>query len=110
MTLPNANDAYIPISKLREYLLSPTHPEGGPKSVFFELMGFTQANIADLEKILLSIALNEKVVTHFEFAFGDKYVIDGKLSRIDGTEIPLRTVWIIDPGETAPRFITAYPL
>jgi hypothetical protein len=110
MKLPHFEKAYVPQAKLREYLLSPSHPEGGPKSVFFEMMGYSQQNIPELESALIDIALSEQVVYHFEFSFGNKYVVDGRLPRKNGTEIPLRTVWVIDKGETAPRFITAYPI
>lgn len=110
MKLPNSFHAYIPEAKLREYLLSPTHPEGGPKSVFFHAMGYTEDNILELETALLVIAMNGEVTDHYEFEFGRKYVVEGNLRRVGGTQIPLRTVWVIDSGEQAPRFITAYPL
>lgn len=110
MNLPNCSEAFVPIAKLRDYLLSPSHPEGGPKSVIFEIMGYTLHNISELESALLSIAHEGEVVSSNELPFGNKYIVDGKLPRQQGTEILLRTVWIIDRGETAPRFITAYPL
>ena len=110
MKLPNSDTAYVPEPKLMEYLLSPSHPEGGPKSVLFGSAGYSQANSEALEEVLLRIAHNEEVIKHFHFEFGDKYVVDGALPREHGTEIPLRTVWVIDEGSDAPRFVTAYPL
>jgi hypothetical protein len=110
MKLPNSHSAYIPQAKLRDYLLSSSHPEGGPKSAFFEIAGFSLKNVEALEKALLAIAANEEVVFQFEFPFGNKYIIDGKLPSNQGTEIPLRTVWVIDIGENTPCFVTAYPL
>jgi hypothetical protein len=110
MKLPNYKDAYIPVEKLRDYLLSESHPEGGPKAAFFELIGYSKVRVVELEAALLSIAYTEEVTTHFQFTFGNKYIIDGSLPRKSGTDIPFRTVWVINSDETAPRFVTGYPL
>jgi len=40
--LPNADQAFIDPAKLRDYLLSPTHPVGRFKAPFFAAMGYTQ--------------------------------------------------------------------
>ncbi len=56
MKLPNSDRAYVPEPKLMEYLLSHSHPEGGPKSVLFESAGYTQANSEELGAILLNCA------------------------------------------------------
>ena len=38
--LPNADRAIVPERKITAYLLCHTHPNGGPKAVFFERFGF----------------------------------------------------------------------
>jgi hypothetical protein len=40
---------------------------------------------------------------------GDKYIIEGVLETPRGTSPRIRTVWILETGETHPRFVTAYP-
>jgi hypothetical protein len=79
MRLPNGEQAFIPIEKLSGYLLSETHPTGQSKARFFRALGFT-AEHADV----LIVAP-------------------------DGRQVLVQTVWIIEPGESRPRFVTAYP-
>lgn len=40
MKVPNFEKAFVPESKLAEYLLNPDHPDGGPKARFFMQVGF----------------------------------------------------------------------
>jgi len=43
MSMPNARAATIDREKVEDYLLSPTHPIGGPKARFFFSVGFNDA-------------------------------------------------------------------
>ena len=45
MKLPNKEHAFIPESKIKEYLLSDSHPTGRSKSKFFTMFGFDETNI-----------------------------------------------------------------
>lgn len=45
-----------------------------------------------------------------ETPFGTRYVIEGPLIAPNGRELQIRTVWFIEEGSRAPRFVTAYPL
>jgi hypothetical protein len=45
-----------------------------------------------------------------ESAFGTKYIIDGEIETPDGRNPYIRTVWIIEDGESIPSFITAHKL
>jgi hypothetical protein len=47
--LPNAENAVIDPEKLRDYLLSPLHPVGRFKAVFFSSFGYTQENWRQFE-------------------------------------------------------------
>ena len=42
-------------------------------------------------------------------AYGTKYVIVGAIESPLGRMVTILTVWIIDSGTTAPRFVTARP-
>lgn len=109
MKLPNNENAYIPSSKLKGYLLSETHAAGRSKAKFLRAFGFNDANIELLERGLFTIAQTQEVNDVVDSPHGTKYVIDGSLQTPVGTTIRLRTVWIIDKGLDRPRFVTAIP-
>lgn len=62
MKLPNRENAYIPSSKLSDYLLSKTHPIEKWKGRLFRAHGFNETNVDLLEKSLISIANYEEWV------------------------------------------------
>lgn len=109
MKLPNGNHAYIPPEKLRDYLLSPTHPVGRTKARFFQSLGFTSANTAALEQQLQRIAEAEDVSDTIPTPYGVKYVVFGSVLGDTGRSALLATVWIIEPDDDRPRLVTAYP-
>jgi hypothetical protein len=41
--------------------------------------------------------------------YGEKYLVTGNLRGPTGRSAEILAVWIILPGEDAPRFVTAYP-
>src|SRR3990170_3092295 len=110
MRLPNAENAWVDQSKLRDYLLSEAHPVGRSKARFFRETGFHEENMATLEQALLQISRTEEVATTATSAHGVKYVVDGSLVTPSGRTVRLRTVWIVDAGRDRARFVTAYPL
>ena len=110
MKLPDKEKAYIPLLKIRDYLLSETHPIGKSKAKFLRSMGFNETNIDLLKQGLLNIARMGDVKEEVSSIHGVKYVIDGLLQTPRGEEVKVRTIWIIDKGQTRPRFITTYPI
>jgi hypothetical protein len=44
MKLPFAENALVDAEKVRDYLLSPLHPVGRFRAVFFAGLGYTQEN------------------------------------------------------------------
>lgn len=109
MQLPNRINAFIQLSKLTGYLLLETHPEGGSKAKFFRALGFNEMNLAVLESELLAIARKLPVNKVVKTEHGSKYVMIGSISTPVGQSVTILTVWIIDEGESAPRFVTARP-
>ena len=109
MRLPNAELARIDREKLTSYLLSFTHPVGRSKARFFGELGFAESNVEELEEALLSIAQSGEVVETLSSEYGRKYVVDGTIRGSAGIDAHLRTIWIIESGESRPRFVTAYP-
>jgi len=109
MRLPNSEEAYIPPAKLHDYLLSLSHSGGKGKAKFFREFGFDEATVGLLEYGLLAIAREGEIDHQTKTSFGAKYVVDGSLLTPIGMTVNVRTVWIVEIGEMAPRFVTAYP-
>ena len=106
--LPNIDKAAISSDKLRDYLLSRSHPIGRFKAAFFNKLGFNADNWEIMEEALRSVLKGdalEKDVTEY----GNKYEIRGVITGPSGLSVEIVTVWIILKGEDHPRFITAYP-
>ncbi|MDO9318039.1 MAG: DUF4926 domain-containing protein [Gammaproteobacteria bacterium] len=57
--LSNADKARVDKSKITEYLLSPSHPDGWSKAKFFSSLGFT--NLNEDEK-MISISEHDRIV------------------------------------------------
>jgi len=108
--LPNRAKAYIRSGKLTAYLLAETHAVGKSKAKFFRGVGFDDTNVEQLEQQLLLIAQTERVEEVFTSPHGAKYVIDGSMTTPKARIVRVRTVWIIEPGQETPRFVTAYPI
>ncbi len=100
--------AVIAPEKLRDYLLSPLHPIGRYKALFFRTLGYDQTSWQQLETDLRSLAsLPAEPLESTEY--GTKYAIIGPLPGLNGRVAEIVTVWIILAGEAVPRFVTAYP-
>jgi hypothetical protein len=110
MRLPNAEGAQVDPKKLKEYLLSESHPVGRSKAKFFHGMGFDESNFDVLGEGLIGIAQTEEIVEAEPSPHGTIYIVDGFITTPPGSRIRLRTVWIVDKGQDRPRFVTASPM
>ena len=110
MKLPHYENSIIPINKLTGYILSETHTVGKLKAKFFRTAGFSETNVSLLEKSLLKIATTQEVKDIIATIHGRKYIIDGKIHTPNRKVLTVRTVWIIEPGQKIPRFVTTYPV
>lgn len=93
-----------------QYLLSSTHRAGRGKARFFSAFGFQVSAWEALAQALQQHARDNIVTLTEETPFGTRYVIEGPLIAPNGRELQIRTVWFIEEGSRAPRFVTAYPL
>jgi hypothetical protein len=109
MRMPNAENALVECQKVRDYLLSLTHPVGRHKAVFFHAFGYTVDNWTTLETALRQHALNGEVLSVEVRFYGRYYEIVGELPSPDGRSPQLKSVWEVMGVNSAPRFITAYP-
>jgi hypothetical protein len=107
--IPNADRAIIDEAKLSEYLLSPSHPIGRFKAMFFATLGYTQENWQQLEADLRTRHLTQDAVPTVSNDHGQKYEILAALRCPGGKIAQVRSVWIVLHSEDSPRLITAYP-
>ena len=110
MKLPGAESAIIPRGKIEDYLLNLEHPIGGGKAKFFIHFGFQREQWEELEEALREHANENPVAYILRDADGVTYVIEGVIRTPSGRQPLVRSVWLVETGELAPRFITAYPL
>ena len=108
--MPGSDKAFIEPLKLRGYLLSETHRRGRHKANLFRSIGFEAAMFLELEHELLRVAREDDVVEIDETPWGPKYVVHGMVTAPDGRRSLVKTVWIIDNDDGAPRLVSARPL
>lgn len=109
MNLANAERAEVPPEKVRDYLVSPSHPVGRFKARFFQSIGYDLKNWQALSERLLDLARTGEV-EEISSPYGRKFRIIAPLASIIGKEVPVVTIWILSSNDAAPRFVTAYPL
>ncbi|MDD5702529.1 MAG: hypothetical protein PHU23_10840 [Dehalococcoidales bacterium] len=107
--LPNAEKAIIEAEKIRDYILSPTHPVGQFKAAVFQKLGYSYENWEDFEQVLRKFILSYDAQEVEETRFGMKFIVEGSLAGPSGRAMQIITVWVILKGEAIPRFVTAYP-
>jgi hypothetical protein len=110
MYLPDRESVIIPRRKVEDYLLCLEHPIGGGKARFFIHFGFQREHWPELAAALRRHAQDHPVTDTLPDADGIVYVIEGRLTTPLGRYPQVRTVWLVETGGLAPRFITAYPL
>ena len=109
MKVPNAERAVVDRSKLVDYLLNSAHPDNAGKAAFFQRLGFTLYNWPEMAKALQNVGRNFDASETLENKHGIKYVVGGMLNGVNGRIAPVRSIWIIDCGDSVPRLVTAYP-
>jgi hypothetical protein len=109
MPIPNADSAHVPSEKLTDYLLNEQHPIGGGKAKWFRGLGYDPATPTALEQDLLKLVRTTEAFTETSSPFGTKYIVSAKIAAPNGKEANLTTVWIVEPSDSRPRLVTAYP-
>ena len=109
MSLPNSDRAVIDPEKVRDYLLSESHPVGRFKAAFFGTLGYTPNRWEQLRDDLLALAHAGMATPGKPSPFGRTFEVNGILRGSSGRSAEVQTVWIIRANEEAPRFVTAYP-
>ena len=108
MKLPNGDRACVSPERLTHYLLNPAHPTGKHKArVFAAALGLDVSGADTLRLWLLELAANGEAQPDRADAYGQRFVITGKL-LYNGREAVVRTAWIVRTARTQPEFLTAF--
>ena len=109
MKLPGVDRAVVDAAKIRDYLLSGSHPVGRFKASLFVALGYSAAGWEGLAADLRGHALENEAVARQTNEYGQKYEVRGRIECPAGKAAVLVTVWIVLHGEDFPRFVTAFP-
>jgi hypothetical protein len=109
LKLPNPHNAVIDDAKLRDYLVSRTHPVGRFKAAFFGVLGYTQENWQQLAEDLRRQHLPHDAELGERVRYGQKYRILAEMRGPSGRTANVESIWIVLENEAFPRFVTAYP-
>ena len=108
MRLPNSDRAVIDSAKIRDYLLSTSHPVGRFKARFFESLGYSAENWEQIDTDIRDLIAVAEARPGEKTEYGQKYEVRGSMTGPNGRSAEVVTVWIVLTGEDVPRFITAY--
>lgn len=109
MKLPNSEKAAIDERKVREYLLSTSHPVGRFKARFFASIGFGPGNWQVLAKAIVLVAATGDAELVQDNEYGRKYLVPGLLTGPEGRSADVVSIWIVRAGSDTPRLVTVYP-
>ena len=107
--LPGAERAVISEAKVRDYLLSESHPIGRFKAAFFRALGYSAGAWPQLERDLREQARQGEAVPTEATPYGQKYEISATLVGPLGREAIVVSVWIVLREEDFPRLVTVFP-
>ncbi len=103
-----SHNAVIAEAKLTKYLL--VWRNADDKSKFLEQAGYTLENWQQLEADLRNQILPLEAVPSDEpNRFGDVYEIRGLLRGVNGIDLAVLTIWMIEYETKVTKFITLYP-
>ena len=99
----------MPPEKLRDYLLSPSHPVGRFKARYFRSLGYTPDDWESLAEAFLDAA-HVGDAEEVPSPYGRKFRIVAELQGAADGRAQVVTIWILTRNDATPRFVTAYPL
>jgi len=110
MILPNAENAFIDLRKLRDYSLNFESPKGRHKArLFASALGITSEDAVYLQSVLFEAVKKYEAETGELDLFGQRYTVDFQLTTKVG-EATVRSGWIVLHAENFPRLTTCYVL
>lgn len=108
MRLPNGDRAIVPIEKIRDYCLDPSHATGRDKArVFKSALGLTGEDAELLRAALIAAARDGEALAGDVDEYGERYMLDFWVS-LQGRSAIVRSSWIVKLGESTPRLTSCY--
>lgn len=107
--LPECDRVVVDPAKVRDYLLSSTHPIGRFKAVFFRSLGYQESDWPRLVSDLRQLPRSNEALPGQPSPHGRKFEVHGFLVGPSGRQARVVSVWILATGEDAPRLVTVYP-
>ena len=108
MKLPDADHIVVDERKVREYLLSRSHPIGRFKAAVFARVGFRAQNWREFVSAVRVLAVQGDAVPGEPNEYGVKYMVSGIIMGPAG-KLEVTSVWLIPTEGGAPRLVTVYP-
>lgn len=105
--LPGAGSTTVPADKMRDYLLTPDHPDNGGKAGFFLRFGFAHDRWGELQAALAAHPIDNDVVRATPVGEGMRYRVQFSLASPDQRNPCVVTLWAVEGG-APPRLITAF--
>jgi hypothetical protein len=84
LLLPNGEGARVDRSKITDYLLALSHPDGRSKAEFFLKFGFDADQWNVLAEALRAVGTSNPVTSATQSKYGLRYTVDGVLRAPDG--------------------------
>jgi hypothetical protein len=110
MKLPNAANALVDVTKLRDYCLNPAHVRGRHKArVFSSVLGIKREHAELLLEALLKAAVSNDAIPGERDAYGQRYVLDFSMSGPGGRAV-VRSTWIVLFSENFARLTSCFVL
>lgn len=104
--LPEPEHAIADVAKLRDYTLSPMHPEGKHKArVFAAALGAGPQDVEWLREQLLAAARERDCTVGTKDAHGQRYTVDFT-ATLRGKSARVRSAWNVRAGENLPRLVS----
>jgi hypothetical protein len=79
VSLPNLDNVVINDAKVRDYLLSPEHPVGRFKAVFFNALGYSRDDWEVLRAHLLELVRSGTAIPQPPGTYGQKFELSGTI-------------------------------
>jgi hypothetical protein len=110
MKLPNAEAAFIDLTKLQNYSLNPQHERGKHKArLFLAILGLSASDAEILKMLILEAIQHHDAISTEQDEYGQRYRVDFPVSRNQQTAT-VRTTWLIRSTEPFPRLTSCYIL
>ena len=101
--------AKVPKEKLTDYALNPDHPVGKEKAKAFRTaLGYTKENYEELQRKILELHQEDKMVLKQESQYGKQYEEIMAIPGPNGKTANVLTAWIKETESSEPRLTSLY--